>query len=158
MDEIATEALRCQVEADFGTSTSKVRNFISTSFDRAGRKLESKIQEVLEKLEYLALQKNVIGLREGVEGRSSHRVPTTSLVDPETIIYGRDDDEKAIVNLLLPKDVASNNQSGVIPIVGMGGVGKTTLARHIYNNQKIIEHFSLLEHGFLFQKNLTFLR
>ena len=33
LDEITTEALRCQVEADFVTSTSKVRNFISTSFD-----------------------------------------------------------------------------------------------------------------------------
>ncbi|KAM3693506.1 hypothetical protein ACB094_08G171300 [Castanea mollissima] len=144
LDEIATEALRRQVEADFGTSTSKVRNFISTSFDQFGRKLEPKIQEVVDKLEYLASQINAIGLREGVEGRSSHRVPTTSLVDPETIIYGRDDDEKAIVNWLLSNDVASNNHStGVIPIVGMGGVGKTTLARQIYNNQKIIEHFSL---------------
>ncbi|KAL4612493.1 hypothetical protein ACB092_08G203400 [Castanea dentata] len=144
LDEIATEALRCQVEADFVTCTSKVRNFISTPFDQFGSKLESKIQEVVDKLENLASQINAIGLREGVEGRSSHRVPTTSLVDPETIIYGRDDDEKAIVNLLLSNDVASNNHStGVIPIVGMGGVGKTALARQIYNNQKIIEHFSL---------------
>ena len=39
LDEIATEALRCQVEADFVTRTSKVRNFISTSFDQFGRKL-----------------------------------------------------------------------------------------------------------------------
>ncbi|KAK7830437.1 putative disease resistance rpp13-like protein 1 [Quercus suber] len=54
-----------------------------------GRKLESKIQEVVDKLEYLASQINAIGLREGVEGRSSQRVPTTSLVDPETIIYAR---------------------------------------------------------------------
>ncbi|KAF3969485.1 hypothetical protein CMV_006728 [Castanea mollissima] len=88
LDEIATDALRCQVEADFVTCTSKVRNFISTPFDQFGRKLESKIQEVVDKLEYLASQINVIGLREGVEGRSSQRVPTTSLVDPETIIYG----------------------------------------------------------------------
>ncbi|KAM4097294.1 hypothetical protein ACJW30_08G170900 [Castanea mollissima] len=144
LDGIATDALRCQVEADFGTSKRKVRNNISTSYDRFRGKLESKIKEVVDKLENLASQINAIGLREGVEGRSSQRVPTTSLVDPETIIYGRDNDEKEIVNLLLSNDAASNNHStGVIPIVGMGGVGKTTLARQIYNNQKIIEHFSL---------------
>ncbi|KAM3693511.1 hypothetical protein ACJW31_08G173000 [Castanea mollissima] len=142
LDEIAAEALRCQVEADFVTSTSKVRNFISTSFDQFGRKLESKIQEVVDKLENLASQIDAIGLREGVEGRSSHRVPTTSLVDPGTIIYGRDADEKAIVNLLLSNDVARNNHPCVIPIVGMGGVGKTTLARDIYNNQRVKDHFS----------------
>ncbi|KAK7849257.1 hypothetical protein CFP56_003280 [Quercus suber] len=55
-----------------------------------------KIKEVVKKMNYLASQIIAIGLREGVEGRSSQKVPTTSLVDPESIIYGRDDDEKAI--------------------------------------------------------------
>jgi Leucine-rich repeat (LRR) protein len=142
LDEIATEALKCMVEADFVTFTSKVRNFIPTSFNWSEQKLKSKIEEVLVRLEDLAKQKDVLGLREGVGGKSSQRLPTTSLVE-ESKIYGRDFDKEPIVNMLLSNDAESNDHPRVIPIVGMGGVGKTTLAQLIYNDQRITEHFNL---------------
>ncbi|GMY39560.1 putative disease resistance RPP13-like protein 1, partial [Fagus crenata] len=86
LDEIATEALKCMVEADFVTFTSRVRNFIPTSFNWSEQKLKSKTEEVLVRLEDLAKQKDVLGLREGVRGKSSQRLPTTSLVE-ESKIY-----------------------------------------------------------------------
>ena len=43
-------------------------------------KLESNIEKVLDRLESLVTQTNVIGLRAGIEGKSSQRVPTTSLL------------------------------------------------------------------------------
>ncbi|XP_062173751.1 putative disease resistance protein At3g14460 [Alnus glutinosa] len=104
--------------------------------------IEQKIKDLLDKLEYLASQKDVLGLKQGVGGESSKRLPTTSLVD-ESGIYGRDDDKEKIVSLLLSNDATSNENLCVIPIVGMGGIGKTTLAQLVYKDERVKKHFEL---------------
>ncbi|XP_075633729.1 putative disease resistance RPP13-like protein 1 [Castanea sativa] len=89
---------------------------------------------------------DLIGRREGVGlgGKPLPRIrsPTTSLVK-ETRIIGRDDIKEPIVNLLLSNDAKGNEHLCVIPIAGMGGIGKTTLAQLIYNDQRITEHISI---------------
>ncbi|KAL6327609.1 hypothetical protein AAG906_021900 [Vitis piasezkii] len=52
------------------------------------------------------------------------------------LVHGRDDDKNKIVDLLL------SDESAVVPIVGMGGLGKTTLARFAYNDDAVVKHFS----------------
>nr|XP_027120243.1 disease resistance protein RGA2-like [Coffea arabica] len=64
------------------------------------------------------------------------RPQTNSVVHPNVI--GRADDEAKIMEMLLSP---SEEIVSVIPIVGMGGLGKTTLAKSIYNTQQINEHF-----------------
>ncbi|KAG2670699.1 hypothetical protein I3760_14G099300 [Carya illinoinensis] len=142
LDEIATKALQSRLDAEFGTTTSKVRNSISTSL--FFNKIEVSIKEVLERLENLASQRIVMGLTQGtVRGKPYERLPTTSLVE-ETEIYGRNNDKEQIINKLLSiTDDASDNKVGVIAIVGMGGMGKTTLAQVVYNDKDVREHFNL---------------
>jgi hypothetical protein len=142
LDEIATELLQRKLDAEFQTTASKVRNSISTSLSPFVKEVEPKIKEVLDKLEYVARQKDVLGLKESVGRESSKRLPTTSLVE-ESGIFGRNDDKEKIINLLLSDDACGNENLYVIPIVGMGGIGKTTLAQLVYKDKRVKERFNL---------------
>ena len=139
LDEINTEDLRRKLDVEFGTIASKVRNPISTS--RFIKEIERKMEELLDRLKFQVKQKENLGLREGVGGKSLERLPTTSLVD-ESRIFGRHDDKDAIINSLFSDDV-NGNEVGVIAIAGMGGIGKTTLAQLVYNDDSVKEHFDL---------------
>ncbi|XP_062174506.1 putative disease resistance RPP13-like protein 1 [Alnus glutinosa] len=142
LDEIATEALISELDAEFQTTASKVRKLSISAFRNSFvQQIEPKIKEILDRLESLAQQKDLIGLKEGVGGKSSERLPTTSLVE-ESGICGRNDEKEAIIKMLLSNDVRSDEMC-VIAIVGMGGIGKTTLAQSIFNNNKVNDHFNI---------------
>ncbi|CAN4120643.1 unnamed protein product [Withania somnifera] len=58
---------------------------------------------------------------------------------PDSEVIGRNDNKKKIVDLLLDSEVEENVV--VISIVGLGGLGKTTLAQCVYNDKVIKENF-----------------
>ncbi|CAD6258407.1 unnamed protein product [Miscanthus lutarioriparius] len=64
----------------------------------------------------------------------------TTSVPIEDKVYGRDVERDKIIELLIN---GKSNDLHVLPIVGIGGVGKTTLARFVYGDQRIKEHFDL---------------
>ncbi|KAG5539121.1 hypothetical protein RHGRI_019615 [Rhododendron griersonianum] len=140
VDEIATEALRCKVEAECQSGSNQVQSLISSFTKLFDNEIESKLEKMIDTLEDFSNEKDVLGLKE-VAGRnwSQTRLPTTSLVD-ESDVYGRENDKEEIMKLLL-SDGESSNKLDVIPIVGMGGMGKTTLAQLLYNDGRLYGHF-----------------
>ncbi|XP_047175439.1 putative disease resistance protein At3g14460 [Vigna umbellata] len=145
LGEIDYELTRCQVEAksEPQTFTYKVSNFFNSTFNSFNKKIESEMKEVLEKLEYLAKQKGALGLKEGTYsadssgGKVSQKLPSSSLV-VEGGFYGRDADKEKICNWLT-SETDTHNHPSILSIVGMGGLGKTSLAQHVYNDPKIEE-------------------
>ncbi|XP_021736966.1 putative disease resistance protein RGA3 [Chenopodium quinoa] len=57
-------------------------------------------------------------------------------------VIGRYDDKMAIIERIMNSDDVEGNVS-VIPIVGIGGLGKTTLAQLVFNDENVQKHFEL---------------
>ncbi|XP_015946896.2 putative disease resistance RPP13-like protein 1 [Arachis duranensis] len=136
LDEVVTKAA---TQKDPGTFLSRFSGILNLQ----DRDVANKMEEVIDRIESLVNQKDTLGLREIPKEKMSWRI-TTSLVETSDIC-GRGEDKEAIVNFLLDDD--SDDATGgysdvsVIPIVGTGGIGKTTLAQLVYQDDKVKEHF-----------------
>ncbi|KAK4538985.1 hypothetical protein RGQ29_032082 [Quercus rubra] len=106
------------------------------------KKMSRKINAMKQKLNAIAEDRKMFHSKENhVEPPvSMEREQTHSFVLDEKVI-GREDDKKAIIELLLEPNNEEN--VSIIPIVGIGGLGKTTLAQFVYNDKNIKEHFEL---------------
>ncbi|XP_065881722.1 putative disease resistance protein At3g14460 isoform X3 [Euphorbia lathyris] len=135
IDDFATEdvVVKPLISSSNG---SRVRKLMPSCFDGMNKKarLLSRVEGITARLERITSEKCVLNLQESGGGRGRRvreRQPTTSLVN-EAKVYGREEDQKAVVQLLNAQ--VSGLGICVVPINGMGGIGKTTLAQLIFND------------------------
>ncbi|KAK4592358.1 hypothetical protein RGQ29_016768, partial [Quercus rubra] len=140
LDDFSTDALQQKVMTG-SKMTKEVRIFFSSSNQLAfSLKMGHRIKAVRERLDVIAKDKDDFHFIENsVEPQVMNR-ETFSFVLEEAVV-GRDDEKKEIIKLLLDANTVEN--VSIIPIVGFGGLGKTTLAQLIYNDENVKNNFEL---------------
>ena len=143
LDEFDYEALRQQVVASGSSITLKVRSFISSPNSLAFRlKMGHRVKNIRERLDKIAADKSKFNLSVGIANtRVVQRQRETHSFVRASDVIGRDDDKENIVGLL--KQSSDTENVSVIPIVGIGGLGKTSLAKLVYNDERVVGHFSI---------------
>ncbi|XP_078158377.1 disease resistance protein RGA2-like isoform X2 [Carex rostrata] len=142
LDEFCYEELH-QDDMRRGHKVGNVSAFFSLENPTLVRyKMSEKLKKVLGRVDDLVVQMRNFSFGHG-QNKSLHvvnRIRTDSLV-VESKVVGRDEDKEKIVRLLLKG--CEDDDLTVVPIVGMGGIGKTTLARLVYNDPRVKEYFNL---------------
>ncbi|XP_062002460.1 putative disease resistance protein RGA3 [Rosa rugosa] len=149
LDDYGYELLRRKVELR-NQMKKKVLNFFSLSNPILFRvKMAHKIKKINTSLEDLGKRASGFGFvvaRHSLEATISHerkidRETYSDFKKDENNIIGRKDVVEDIVSALTNSNNNQENDLSVLAIVGMGGLGKTTLAKQVYHDGKIEQHF-----------------
>ncbi|WOL08742.1 disease resistance RPP13-like protein 1 [Canna indica] len=154
-EEYEQEVLRAKVESRSATRRNdsqkgKLLEVSDQSFTHipVPYYLVDKAREIIAR--YDAITSDWKALHLGEYGKRKREQPftrqqTSSFVD-ESQIFGREEEKEKVIELLLANDDVGGSRGSIsaIPVVGMGGIGKTALAQLVYNDPRVRRSFDLM--------------
>ncbi|MQM08057.1 hypothetical protein Taro_040904 [Colocasia esculenta] len=156
LDEFPREALRLGFVGDGGWTAGSVtelprqRNMRTSEMDRLHDQRMEDIVSIFKKIKKPEQALKLDYRKESMHAESISARRKTSSVIEEPHIVGRDEELSKIKQLLLSSDAEESGRSddmddhvSVMAIVGMGGLGKTTLAQLAYQDDQVNQHFQL---------------
>ncbi|CAO2815485.1 unnamed protein product [Amaranthus hypochondriacus] len=146
-DEIATLTCRKYLMSSHKVNR-ELRLFFSSSnqlycahiWSKEMKRISEILDEIIKDHQHEFIQRKSVTLEPWRMVR--HHPRETHSYCEESDIIGREDDKKKVIDMLLGSTSVDKNVS-VISIVGIGGLGKTTLAQLIYNDALIQTEFPL---------------
>lgn len=151
MDDILADWTNAIVkrEEELANADTRKRKVLLTmalpcfSFSRVvlRRDIALKIKEINERLEGIAVKKDRYNLQKITVPETSRRTKAVSHINTSEVC-GREGDKNALVRALLNENSSRADRGlHLISVVGMGGIGKTTLAQLAYNSPEVKNYF-----------------
>ncbi|XP_021721837.1 putative disease resistance protein RGA4 isoform X2 [Chenopodium quinoa] len=139
LDEFVSLAQQKQLLEAGGSLAKKVCHFFSDNPLGVAYRMSRGVKKIRKKLDAIAYNTQ-FSLKHDPEPIRRRRPETCSYVDSGDII-GRNDDLEKIVGMMLDSNV--QRDVSFLTIVGIGGLGKTTLAQLVHNDPRITSAFPL---------------
>ncbi|KAG6498182.1 putative disease resistance protein RGA1 [Zingiber officinale] len=144
VDYYDTKVLQKQQRSN--TCLRPVRDFFSSDNQVVFKcRIGGMIKVVIESLDSILLQKSILlNLPQGSIRMSEPSLYKETYSHNSFDVRGREPEKNMIVDVLTKDDDDDENSRGtlkVIAIVGMGGLGKTTLAQLVFNDERVKVHF-----------------
>ncbi|XP_048425959.1 putative disease resistance RPP13-like protein 1 [Pyrus x bretschneideri] len=140
LDKCHAKMLKRQIQHAHSSTTSKAWKLIPNRISNF--KMNSEIQKITERLQEISERKDQLGLRidTATSTITARQNISPSSSQPDGPVIGRDEDKRQIVELLSKQEHRAANFD-VVAIVGMAGVGKTTLAGQVLKDMIAAQTF-----------------